>query len=78
MRSLGFLALLALTGCAGASGYGRYEPPVVDTYGVKPEKFAQDQHECVEKKKANGFIGDARMITDCMEQRGYTILTPKG
>jgi hypothetical protein len=76
MRRSLLLGALLLSGCA--EGYGRYEPPVVDSYGVKPEKLAEDQHECIQRKKDHGFIGDARMITDCMEQKGYTILTPKG
>jgi hypothetical protein len=71
-----FLAVLSLAGCA--EGYGRFEPPVVDSYGHSPQQLAQDQHECIEQKRAHGFVGDARMVTDCMEQRGYTILTPKG
>jgi hypothetical protein len=43
-----------------------------------PEQLAKDQHECIEAKRAHGFVGDAGMITSCVEQRGYTILTPKG
>ncbi|MCK1543396.1 hypothetical protein IVB12_15880 [Bradyrhizobium sp. 179] len=78
LKYLAFLALLSLTACGGGEGYGRYEPPVVDSYGKKPEQLAKDQHECIEQKRANGFVGDARMVTNCMEQRGYTILTPKG
>jgi hypothetical protein len=77
MRLIVLPALLLLAGCAG-DGYGRFEPPVVDSYGKKPEQLAKDQHECIEAKRANGFVGDARMVTNCMEQRGYTILTPKG
>lgn len=67
---------LLLAGCGG--GYGRYEPPAVDSYGHSPEQLAKDQHECIEAKRAHGFVGDGGMITSCMEQRGYTILTPKG
>ncbi|RQH14942.1 hypothetical protein [Bradyrhizobium sp. RP6] len=77
MRQISIL-LTALFLSACSEGYGRYEPPVVDSYGRKPEQLAKDQHECIEAKRAHGFVGDARMITDCMEQRGYTILTPKG
>lgn len=65
-----------LTACGG--GHGRYEPPAVDSYGKSPEQLAKDQHECIEAKRAHGWVGDAGMITSCMEQRGYTILTPKG
>ncbi|WP_316214084.1 hypothetical protein [Bradyrhizobium sp. SZCCHNR2032] len=67
---------LALSGCGG--GHGRYEPPAVDSYGHTPEQLAADQHECIEAKRAHGWLGDAGMITDCMERKGYTILTPKG
>ena len=76
MRYLVLFAGLALASCGG--GYERYEPPTVDSYGHSPEQLARDQHECIEAKRAHGFVGDARMITDCMEQRGYTILAPKG
>jgi hypothetical protein len=76
MRYLTVLTLLLLTCCA--EGYGRYEPPVVDAYGHTPQQLTQDQHDCIEAKREHGFVGDARMITDCMEKRGYTILTPKG
>jgi hypothetical protein len=76
MRYLPVLTLLLLTCCA--EGYGSYEPPVVDAYGHTPQQFTQDEHDCIEAKREHGFVGDARMITDCMEKRGYTILTPKG
>jgi hypothetical protein len=70
------ISAVMLTGCGG--GYGRYEPPAVDSYGHSPEQLARDQHECIEAKRAHGWIGDGGMITNCMEQKGYTILTPKG
>lgn len=77
MRYLGiFLGALLLSGCA--EGYGELEPPVVDSYGHSPEQLAADQHECIEKRREHGFVGAARMITNCMEQKGYPILTPKG
>lgn len=70
------LGTLTLAGCA--EGHGRYEPPSVDSYGHTPEQLARDQHDCIEAKREHGWIGDAGMITDCMQQKGYTILTPKG
>jgi hypothetical protein len=76
---LKYLVLLCpLVLCACGTPQGRYEPPVVDAYGKKPEQVAKDQHECIEEKRAHGFVGDGGMITDCMQRRGYTILTPKG
>lgn len=69
-------AALMLAGCAATMG--PYEPPVVDSYGHTPTQLAQDQHECIEAKRQHGIIGAGAMVTDCMEKRGYTILTPKG
>jgi hypothetical protein len=76
MKFIHLLVALPLTGCA--EGYGRFEPPAVDSYGHTPEQLAKDQHDCIEAKRAASFVGSARMITDCMEGKGYAILTPKG
>lgn len=65
-----------MTSCG--DGYGRYEHPAVDSCGHTPEQLAKDQHDRIEEKRAHGWVGDAGMITDCMQKRGYTILTPKG
>jgi hypothetical protein len=70
------ISALMLAGCAAT--FERYEPPAVDSYGHSPQQLAADQHECIEKKRAHGFVGDGRMITDCMEAKGYTVLAPKG
>jgi hypothetical protein len=32
----------------------------------------------VDEKKAHGFIGDAGMIGQCLERKGYKIVTPRG
>lgn len=77
MRTLAWISIVLLLAACGG-GYGRYEPPTVDSYGKSPEQLAKDQHECIEAKRAHGFVGDAGMITGCMEQRGYAIVTPKG
>lgn len=66
---------LVLTGCAG---HGRYEPPTVDMTGVDANRYNADVADCTRRKEDHGFIGDARMITNCMEARGYRVLEPKG
>jgi hypothetical protein len=43
--------------------------------GVAPEKFAQDQAECIERGKGSVMVGAP--ITACMRERGYTLLVPK-
>ena len=76
MRFIAITTLaLALIGCAG---HGRYEPPTVDMSGVQGDKYNRDVADCTHIKEAHGFIGDAGMITDCMQSRGYRILEPKG
>jgi hypothetical protein len=71
---LKYLAPLAFA-LAGCSTNSALEPPVVDMSKVSPQKFAQDQAECQERGKGAVVIGHP--ITDCMRDRGYTILVPK-
>jgi hypothetical protein len=70
------VSLLLLSGCSG--GYDRYEPPSVETRGVDANKLNNDTADCVDEKKAHGFIGDAGMIGQCLERKGYKIVTPRG
>jgi hypothetical protein len=78
MRLLALLAPLLLAGCA-ATMSDRYEPPIVDMRGVDPAKHAQDQAECIQKKKDHPYGFDVGYaITECMKARGYTIVTYKG
>jgi hypothetical protein len=65
-----------VSGCAAT--HDRLEGPAVDLAGVDPVKHNKDMGECTEKKRQASFVGAGRMITDCMAERGYTIITPKG
>jgi len=67
---------VVLSGCA--AGYDRLEPPSVDLRGVDPVKHNRDVADCTDRKRQASFVGSARIITDCMEERGYTIITPRG
>jgi hypothetical protein len=69
------LAAAALAGCAG---YDRLEPPSVDLRGVDPVKHNRDVADCTDRKRQASFVGSARIITNCMEEKGYTIITPRG
>lgn len=77
MRYLILLSGLLLAGCA-VTVSSRYEPPVVDMRGVDQQKFANDQAECIERKRNADTWYTAFMITKCMEAKGYNILAPKG
>lgn len=73
MRYLVPLVCLLLAACASA-----FEPPVVDTTGHE-KTYLADQSECVKSVQDNykGFsVGQP--VTDCMRNKGYTILVPKG
>lgn len=75
MRFLLLLSLVSLTGCAVNSAF---EPPVVDMTGVNLAKHQADQNECVARRRANdGLIVAGAPITECMRDKGYTILAPK-
>jgi hypothetical protein len=74
-RALVLLVAAVLPGCAG---YDRLEPPSVDLRGVDPVKHNQDAADCTDRKRQASFVGSARIITDCMEEKGYTIITPRG
>jgi hypothetical protein len=76
IRKLTPLILLGLTSCAAT--HNRLEGPVVDLTGVDPVKHNRDMGECTQKKREASFVGAATMITDCMAERGYVIITPKG
>jgi hypothetical protein len=79
MRPFVLLALPLLTGCAAATMSDRYEPPIVDMRGVDPQKHAQDQAECIQKKRDHPYGFDVGYaISECMKARGYTIITYKG
>jgi hypothetical protein len=68
--------LFVLSGCAVT--HTRLEGPVVDLAGVDPVKHNRDMGECTQKKRDASFVGAATMITDCMAERGYVIITPEG
>jgi hypothetical protein len=72
---LAFAAVI-LSGCAAA--HDRLEGPVVEMTNIDPVKYYRDLGECTQAKKDVSFVGSAGMITNCMRDRGYTILTPKG
>jgi hypothetical protein len=76
MRLLLLPALLLLSGCAVT--HNRLEGPVVDMRNVDANKHNQDLVECQDRKRNASFVGAARMITDCMEAKGYVIIEPKG
>jgi hypothetical protein len=46
--------------------------------GVDANKLNNDTADCVDEKKAQGFIGDAGMIGQCLERKGCKIVTPRG
>jgi hypothetical protein len=77
MRLIVLLALPLLAGCA-ATVSDRYEPPVVDMRGVDQQKWANDQAECIDRKRNADTWYTAFMITKCMEAKGYRILAAKG
>lgn len=68
-------ALFLLTGCAG---HDRLEGPIVDLSNVDPAKYNTDLSQCRQRKIEASFVGSARIITDCMAERGYTVLSPQG
>jgi hypothetical protein len=76
IRKLTPLILLSLASCAVT--HDRLEGPVVDLTGVDPAKHYRDMSDCTQKKRDASFIGAATLITDCMRDRGYAIITPKG
>lgn len=67
---------LPLAGCGG--GYNRLEGPVVNTRNMDPVKYNRDLADCTDRKRNASFVGSARIITDCMTERGYDIIEPKG
>lgn len=75
MKTIMFLLPLLLSSCGG--GYNRLEGPVVDMRGVDANQHNRDLVECQDKKREASFVGSARIITDCMEAKGYTIIEPK-
>ena len=76
MRIVVIIALLALAACAG--GYDRLTPPTVDRRNVDPVKYNKDVADCTDRKRNSSFVGSANIITDCMRERGYTIIDPRG
>lgn len=76
MRVAWILVLLSLTGCAG--GHDRMEGPVVDMRGKDANLYNRDLVECQDRKRDAPYMGSARIITDCMSEKGYPIIAPKG
>jgi hypothetical protein len=67
---------LALSGCG--TTYSAYEPPVVDMRGVDQQKYAYDLGECTDAKKRDyPLITPGFIITQCMQNKGYTVLVGK-
>jgi hypothetical protein len=72
------LTAIMLSGCSTGPSYDRLEGPTVDLAGVDPVKYNKDMGECTQRKREASFVGSARMIGLCMEERGYTIITHRG
>lgn len=63
---------------AGCAGYSPYEGPLVDMAGVDQNRYNTDLSECRTIKKNATFVGNGRLITECMTSRGYKIIEPRG
>ena len=70
------LFALLLSSCGG--GYNRLEGPVVDMRNVDQAHYNKDLVECQDRKRSASFVGSARIITDCMPERGYQSIEPRG
>ncbi|MGP8267307.1 MAG: hypothetical protein ACLQOQ_15215 [Beijerinckiaceae bacterium] len=73
-----FLLIISFSVAGCGVGYDRLTPPVVDLRNVDPVKYNKDVADCTDKKRESSFIGSARIITDCMQERGYIIIDPRG
>jgi hypothetical protein len=78
MKKLILLALVLLCGCSTAVTHDRMEGPVVDMRGKDANQHNRDLVECQDRKRNASFVGSARIITDCMAEKGYPIITPRG
>jgi hypothetical protein len=76
LRYLAVSLALLLGNCGG--GYNRLEGPVVDTRNIDQNKYNKDLADCQDRKRNASFVGSARIITDCMTERGYSIIEPRG
>lgn len=67
-----------LAGCAARTPY--VEPPVVDMAGVDQNRYNNDLSACTNEKIARNAdtVWTNGIISECMTQRGYKVLTPKG
>jgi hypothetical protein len=57
--------------------YDRLEGPVVKMTNIDPKKYYGDLGECTEAKKKASFVGAAGLISNCMRDRGYTIIATR-
>lgn len=78
--ALGLLTAAVVVGTVTLAGCGHspYEGPLVEMSGVDTGKYNRDLGECREKKHQATFVGAGTMISDCMAERGYTVIEKRG